>query len=122
MNIAGKEQMAQKIAEHIREAFSERETSPVTLQWKQDIVKRTASTWKYDTETNMDEALDNLQENQASLKGIDRENSHNNSDNSKGTVMWNSVTGCSENKGILPKRDRKCLKAKNENFYGFRFE
>jgi RNase H-fold protein (predicted Holliday junction resolvase) len=44
MNIAGREQMAQKIAEHIRETFSKRETPPITLQWKQDIVKRTAST------------------------------------------------------------------------------
>jgi hypothetical protein len=51
----------------------------------------------------MGEAVDNLQENQSSLRGIDSENSNNNSDNSKGTIILNSVTGCSENKGILPK-------------------
>jgi hypothetical protein len=42
---------------------------------------------------------------------------HSNNDNSKGTIILNSVTDCSESKGILPKRDRKCQKAKNEDFF-----
>jgi hypothetical protein len=103
MNRAGKEQMDQKIAEQVRETFLKREISPITLQWKQDIVKRTASTWKYDTGTNMDEVADNLQENQPSSKGSDSEYPNNNSDNSKGTIILNSVTDCSESKGILRK-------------------
>jgi hypothetical protein len=48
MKRAGKEIMAQRIAEHIKETFLKRETSTITLQWKQDIVKRTVSSWKND--------------------------------------------------------------------------
>jgi hypothetical protein len=122
MNIAGKEIMAKRIAEHIREAFSKRKSSTITLQWKQDVVKTSASTGKYDTETRMDETVDNKQENVLLLTGNDDENSNYNSDNSncdngdnlKDTIILNPVTGCSDNKGILPKRDRKCLKAKND--------
>ncbi|MDR0288737.1 MAG: SGNH/GDSL hydrolase family protein [Rickettsiales bacterium] len=42
MKIAGKEIMAQRTVEHIRETFSKMKTSTITLQWKQDIVKRSA--------------------------------------------------------------------------------
>jgi lysophospholipase L1-like esterase len=119
MNRTGKEQMTQKIAEHIRETLSKRETFPMTLQWKQDSVKRTASVSKNDVETNMDEVADNLQENQLSLKGINTENSNINRDNTKGTITLNSATGCSENKGMLPKRDRKRPKTRNGVFLWF---
>jgi hypothetical protein len=40
----------------------------------------------------MDEVADNLQENQSSSKGRDSEYPNNNSDNSKGTIILNSVT------------------------------
>jgi hypothetical protein len=111
--------MAQRIAEHIREIFSKRETSTITLQWKQDMIKKTALTGKYDTETSMDETVDNVQENLSLLMGNENKNLNYNSDNSKDIIISNPVTGCSENKGILPKRDRKCLKAKNEEFLWF---
>jgi hypothetical protein len=95
--------MAQKIAEQVRETFLKRKISPITLQWKQNIVKKITLSWKYDTGTNMDEIADNLQENQSSSKGSDSEFPNNNSDNSKGTIILNSVTDCSDSKGILPK-------------------
>ena len=44
MNLAGKEVIAQRITEHIKEHFSKRETSSIILQWKQEMVKRTALT------------------------------------------------------------------------------
>jgi hypothetical protein len=34
MNRAGKEQMAQNIAEQVKETFFKREISAITLQWK----------------------------------------------------------------------------------------
>jgi hypothetical protein len=49
----------------------------------------------------------------------DNENSKYNNDNPNDTIILNSVIGCSENKGILPKRDRKCQKARNEDFLWF---
>ncbi|MDR0288738.1 MAG: hypothetical protein LBH78_01630 [Rickettsiales bacterium] len=67
----------------------------------------------------MDGTVDNMQENQSSLMGNDNEKSNHNSDNSKDLIILDSVTGCSENKGILPKQDRKCLKVKNEDFLWF---
>jgi len=42
-----------------------------------------------------------------------------NSGNTKDTSTIKCETGCSENKGSLPKRDRKCLKAKSEDFLWF---
>jgi hypothetical protein len=119
MKRAGKEIMAQRIAEHIKENFLKRETPTITLQWKQDIVKRTVLSWKNDTETSMEGIVDNVKENLTLLMGNDNENSYYNSDNSKNLINLDSVTGCRENKGILPKRDRKCLKAKSEYFLWF---
>jgi hypothetical protein len=119
MNTAGKEIMAQRIAEHIRETLSMRKTSTITLQWKQDMVKRTALTWKHDTGTSVDETADDRQENLSPLTGNDNENPNRNSDNSKDTTILNSVTGENESRGTVPKRDRKCLKAKNEDFLWF---
>jgi len=51
MNLAGKELIAQTIMEHIKEHFTKRETSTITLQWKQEMDKRTASTQEYDPGT-----------------------------------------------------------------------
>jgi hypothetical protein len=97
MNTAGKEQMAQRFAEHIRETSSKKETSPITLKWKQDVAKRIVSPRKYDSETNMGETVDNPQENQSLKSGIDNENANNNSENPKETIFLSSVTDCSKN-------------------------
>jgi hypothetical protein len=70
-------------------------------------------------ETSTEGIVDNVKENLTLLMGNDNENSNYNSDNSKDLINLDSVTGCRENKGILPKRDRKCLKAKNEDFLWF---
>jgi hypothetical protein len=96
MNTAGKEQTAQRLAEHISETFSKKETSPITLQWKQDVAKRIVSPQKHDTETNMGETVDNPQENQSLQSGIDNKNA-NNSENPKETIFLSSVTDCSKN-------------------------
>jgi hypothetical protein len=97
MKTAGKEQMTQRLAERIWETFSKKETSPITLQWKQDVAKRIVSPRKYDTETNMGEAIDNPQENQSLQSGIDNENANKNSENTKETVFLSFVTEYSKN-------------------------
>ena len=103
MNLAGKELIAQSIMEHIKEHFPKRETSTITLQWKQEMDKRTASTWEDDPGTNTDMTTVYIQENQTSCI---------NNNNSKDTTDSYSVTGCSVGKAILPKWDKKCLKEK----------
>jgi hypothetical protein len=119
MNTAGKEIMAQRIAEHIRETFSMKKTSTIILQGKQDMEERTALTWKHDTETSMDETADVRQENLSLLTGNDNGNPNRDSDNTKDTTILNSVTGGNENRGTALKRDRRCQKAKNEDFLWF---
>jgi hypothetical protein len=39
MNTVGKELMAQRITDHIRQIFLKRQTSPMILKWKQDLTK-----------------------------------------------------------------------------------
>jgi len=116
MNIAGKEIMVQRIAENIRETFSKGTTSTITLQWKQDIDKGTVSTWKPDTDISRDETTENMQENLTLPRGKDNGNPKDNNDNSRDSIILNSVLDCSENRRLLPKRDRKGLKAKKEDF------
>ena len=119
MTKAGKGIMAQRIAEQIKETFSKRETHTITLQWKQDMDNSTELLGKDDIETNVDEAVVNMQGNLSLLMGDDNENSDYNSGDTKDISTVNCETGCSENKGSLPKRDRKCLKAKSEDFLWF---
>ena len=49
MKLSGKEIMAQRIGELIKETFLKTKTSSIPLHWKQDIDKRTALTWICDT-------------------------------------------------------------------------
>jgi len=104
MNLASEELIAQRIMEHIKEHFTKRETSAITLQWKQGMDKRTASTQEYDPGTSTDVTTAYIQENQTSFL---------NNNNSKDITDTNSVIGCSVGKASLPKRDKKCLKEKN---------
>jgi hypothetical protein len=118
MKKAGKEVMAQRIVEHIREIFSRGKHLPLPCNGSK-ILSRGLHCHEKMIETSMDGTVDNMQENLSLLMGNDKENSNYNSDNSKDLLILDSVTGCSENKGILPKRERKCLKAKNEDFLWF---
>jgi len=43
MNLIGKELISERIMEHMKEHLTKRETSTITLQWKQEMDKRTAS-------------------------------------------------------------------------------
>jgi hypothetical protein len=106
MNLTGKELMSQRITEHINELFSKKETSTITLQWKQEMDKRTALTREYDPETNTNASIDHKQEKQTLV--------FNNKTNE--STDTNSVIGCSVDKATLPKRDKKCFKEKNEDF------
>ena len=103
MNLAGKELIAQRIMEHIKEHFTKKETSTITLQWKQ-MDNRTASIREYDPRASTDVTTTYIQEKQTSFL---------NNNNSKDT---NSVIGCSVGKATVPKRDKKCLIEKNEDF------
>ena len=76
MTKAGKGIMAQRIAEQIKKTFSKRETQTITLQWKQDMDNSTELTGEDDIETNVDEAVVNMQGNLSLLMGIDNENSN----------------------------------------------
>ena len=98
MNLPGKELIAQRITEHIKEHFSKRETSSIILQWKQEMVKRTAMTREYDPGTSMDVTTAYIQENQ--IPSL-------NNNNSMVITDSNSVIGCNVGKGTLPKRDKK---------------
>jgi len=119
MTKAGKGIMAQRIAEQIKETFSKRETHTITLQGKQDADNSTELIRENNIETNVDEAVVNMKGNLSLLMGNDNENSNDNSSNTKDTSTIKFETGCSENKDPLPKRDRKCLKAKSEDFLWF---
>jgi len=61
MKLAGKEIMAHRIAEHIRETFSKKKTSTIPLNWKLDIDRRTAPTRKCDTGSSIDGSASNTQ-------------------------------------------------------------
>jgi hypothetical protein len=115
MNKIGKEIMALRIAENIRETFSNGTTSTIILQWKKDMDKGTVSTWKPDTDISRDETTENL----TLPRGKDNGNPKDNNNNSRDSVILNSELDCSENRSLLPKRDRKGLKAKNEDFLWF---
>ena len=74
---------------------------------------------KDDIETNVDEVVVNMQGNLSLLMGNDNVNANDNSGNTKDTSTIKCETECSEKKGSLPKRDRKCFKAKSEDFLWF---
>ena len=42
MNLIGKELISERIMEHMKEQLTRRETSTITLQWNQELDKRTA--------------------------------------------------------------------------------
>jgi len=88
MNLAGKELIAQRIMKHL----TKRETSTITLQWKQKMDKRTASTWEYDPGNSTNVTTIYIQENQTSYL---------NNNNSKNTTDTNSVIGCSVGKAYF---------------------
>ena len=72
-----------------------------------------------DIEINVDEAVDNMRGNLSLLMGDVNVKSDYNSGNTKDIATVSGETGCSENNGSLPKRDRKCLKTKSEDFLWF---
>lgn len=117
---AGKEIMAQRIVELIKETLSKKKTSTIPLHWKQDIDKRTAPTWICDTGSSTDGTAGNMQGNQSLSIECDNKNSNLNRDNPQDATPLNSALDGSVNKVILPIQDKKCLKAKDEDFYGFR--
>ena len=91
MKLAGKEIMAQRIAELIKETFSKKETSTIPLHWKQGIDKRTALTWICDTGSSTDGTAGNMEENQSSSIECDNENSTLKRDNPKDATPQNST-------------------------------
>jgi hypothetical protein len=95
MKLAGKEIMAHRIAELIRETISKKKTSTIPLHWRLDTDKRTAPTQKCDTGSSIDGSAGNTKMNQSLSIGCDNENSNH------------------------AKQDKKCIKAKNENFLWF---
>jgi hypothetical protein len=102
MTKAGKEIMAQRIAEQIKETFSKRETHTITLQWKQDMDNSTELIGETNIETNLDEAVVNMKGNLSPLTGNDNENSNHNSSNTKDTSSIKFETGCNEKKIHYP--------------------
>jgi len=103
MKLSGKEIMAQRIAELIKETFSKKKTSTIPLHWKQDIDKRTVPTWICDTRSSTDGTAGNMQENQSLSIECDNENTTLNRDNPKDATLLNSASDGGVNKVILPK-------------------
>jgi hypothetical protein len=64
MNRAGKEIMACRIAEAIKDTLSKKETSTIPLPWKQDTDRRTATIGKGDMGPHMDGSADDTEKNQ----------------------------------------------------------
>jgi len=140
MTKARKGIMAQKIAQQIKETFSKRDTEgnqplPMgndsenskdnssntkdTSSKMQDMDNSIESIGKDDIETNVDGAVVNMQGNLSLLMENDNVNANDNSDNTKDISTVKCEIECSEKKGSLPKRDRKCLKAKSDDFLWF---
>jgi len=87
--------MAHRMTEIIRETLSKKITSTVPLLWKPDIDKRITPTREGDAGPNLDETAGNTQMNQLVL------------------------TECNKEDTNRTKRDKKCLKAKNDDFLWF---
>jgi len=121
MNRAGKEIMACKIAEAIKDTLMKKETTTTPLPWKQDINKRTATIGEGYMGPSMDASADDTEKNQPPQMGRDNENCNSNSysDTSQGTSYTNLTVDSNDNKEILAKREKRCIKTKNEDFLWF---
>ena len=64
INRAGKEIMACRIAEAIKDTLSKKETTTIPLPWKQDTDRRTTTIGKGDMGPNMDASADDTEKNQ----------------------------------------------------------
>jgi len=95
MKLAGKEIIAHRIAELIRETSLKKKTSTIPLLWKLDFDKRTARTRKCDIGSNIDGSAVNMQMDQS------------------------LSIACNNETPNRTKRDKICLKAKNEDFLWF---
>jgi len=120
MNRGGKEMMACRIAEAIKDTLLKKETSTIPLPWKQDT-DRTATIEKEEIGLNKDASADDTEKNQSLRMGRDNKNcnSNSNSDISKSTTSSNLTVNSNDNKMMLPKRDKRCIKTKNEDFLWF---
>jgi len=121
MNQAGKEMMACRIAEAIKDTLLKKETSNIPLPWKQDTDRRTAIIEKEEMGPNKDASADDTEKSQSLRMGRDNEdcNSNSNSDISKSTISSNLTVNSNDNKMMLPNRDKRCIKTKNEDFLWF---
>jgi len=121
MNRAGKEIMACRIAEALKDTLLKKETSNIPLPWKQDTYRRTAIIGKGETGPNMDASAYDTEKNQSLRMGRDNENcnTNSNSDISKSAISSNLTENSNDNKVMLPKRDKRCIKTKNEDFLWF---
>jgi len=80
MNRAGKEIMACRIAEVIKDTLSKKGTTTTPLPWKQDTDRWTTTTGKGDMGPNMDASADDTEKNQSLRTGRDKEDCNSNSD------------------------------------------
>jgi len=74
MKLAGKEIIAHRIAELIRETLPKKKTSTIPLLWKLDIDKRSAPTRKCDTGSSIDGSAVNTQMDQSLSTECNNEN------------------------------------------------
>ena len=96
MNRTGKEIMACRIAEAIKDTLSKKESSAIPLHWKQDTDTGTATKGKGDMRPNMEESADDTEKNQ-SLQMERDENCNSNSDTSTLQCGVTSAARHSEN-------------------------
>jgi lysophospholipase L1-like esterase len=121
MNRAGKERMAHRIAEAIKEVLSKKETSTIPLPWKQETDRSTAITGKGNEGSNMNASAEDKERDQTLRIGRDNGNcnSNSNNDTSKSESFSAGTVDSSENKATLPKRQKRYIKNKNEDFLWF---
>ena len=119
MNRTGKEIMACRIAEAIKDTFSKKESSAIPLHWKQDTEPGTAAKGKGDVRPNMEESTDDTGKNQSLQMERDNENCNSNSDTLKSTISANLTVDSDDTKATFPKRDKRYKKTKNEDFLWF---
>lgn len=119
MNRTGKEIMACRIAEAIKDTLSKKESSAIPLHWKQDTDTGTATKGKGDMRPNMEESADDTEKNQSLQMERDNENCNSNSDTLKSTISANLTVDSDDTKATFPKRDKRYKKTKNEDFLWF---
>jgi hypothetical protein len=69
--------------------------------------------------SHMEVSADDTEKNQILQNGKDNEICKCNSATSKNTVATNLKVDSDDNKTILPKREKRCIKTKNEDFLWF---